>query len=103
MLFRSAIGQIKTWRDAIAEGEGGVQQALGTAAGVVRQNVSLAGIGYNLMSGIVQTTGIAQSWRHIGTPWIAKGVSQYAAHPLAKTAEVHEKSSFMRSRTRTLP
>ena len=58
-----AIGQIKTWRDAIAEGEGGVQQALGTAAGVVRQNVSLAGIGYNLMSGIVQTTGIAQSWR----------------------------------------
>lgn len=97
----AAVKQLRTWRDAVAEGESGSQEALDMALGKLRQSVSVAGLGFNVVSALMQPLGLTQSMVRVGTGWIGKGVAQYAAAPVARTKEVNEKSSFMANRART--
>jgi len=97
----AAVRQLKTWRDAIAEGDGHAQEALDMALGRLRQGVSVAGLGFNVMSAAIQPLGLTQSITRIGAQWVAKGAMQYLAGPIAAIESVHEQSEFMANRART--
>lgn len=97
----AAVKQLRTWRDAVAEGESGTQEALDEALGKLRQSVSVAGLGFNVMSALMQPLGLTQSIVRVGARWVGKGVAQYVAAPVATTREVNEKSAFMLNRART--
>lgn len=97
----SAVRQFKSWRDAVAEGESGAQEALDMALGRLRQGVSVAGLGFNVMSALMQPLGMTQSIVRVGPKWIGKGTMQYIANPAAATVHVQEQSEFMASRART--
>jgi hypothetical protein len=97
----AAVRQLKSWRDAVAEGESGATEALDMALGRLRQGVSVAGLGFNLMSALMQPLGITQSIVRVGPQWVGKGLMQYLGNPVRATAEVHEQSEFMANRART--
>lgn len=96
-----AVKQLKTWRDAIAVGDGGSQEALDVALGRLRQGVSVAGLGFNVMSAAMQPLGLTQSIVRVGGRWIGKGVLSYVSNPVARVREVNAKSEFMANRGRT--
>lgn len=97
----AAVRQFKSWRDAIAVGDGGTQEAIDSALARLRQGVSVAGLGFNVMSAAMQPLGITQSIVRVGAGWIGRGVAQYVGSPLATTREVNGKSEFMANRMRT--
>jgi hypothetical protein len=97
----AAVRQFKSWRDAIAEGDVGSQEALDSAIGKLRQNVSVAGLGFNFMSAAIQPLGFTQSISRLGAGWAGKGLGIYMANPVAATREAKEKSEFMENRART--
>ena len=96
-----AVRQFKTWRDAIAEGDAGAQEALDSALGYLRQSVSVAGLGFNAMSAAMQPLGITQSISRVGAKWVGRGLSIYLANPKAAAQEAQAKSEFMANRART--
>jgi hypothetical protein len=93
--------QFKTWVQDVAEGEKGADAAVDMALSRLRQGVSAAGLGFNVMSALIQPLGITQSIVRVGTPWVARGIISYLANPLGLTREVVDKSSFMENRART--
>lgn len=93
--------QFKTWVQDVAEGEKGADAAVDLAIARLRQGVSAAGLGFNVMSAAIQPLGITQSIVRIGPEYAARGVMKYLAHPLESTQEVNGKSSFMENRART--
>lgn len=95
------VRQFKTWRDAVAAGDAAAQEAVDSALSRLRQGVSIAGLGFNLMSAAMQPLGISQSIVRVGAGWVGKGVLQYVGAPIAKTREVNARSEFMASRART--
>ena len=93
--------QFKTWVQDVAEGEKGADAAVDLALSRLRQGVSAAGLGFNVMSALIQPLGITQSIVRVGAPWVARGVTKYLANPLGLTRDVVGKSSFMENRART--
>jgi hypothetical protein len=96
-----AKAQFKTWANDIAEGEKGADNAGELALSRLRQGVSAAGLGFNVMSALMQPLGLTQSIVRVGAPWIGRGVARYLASPLDSTREVNAKSEFMANRART--
>ena len=96
-----AVRQFKTWRDAVAEGEQAVNGALDQALGKLRQSVSVAGLGFNVMSAAMQPLGFSQSVVRLGAGWAGKGLGRYLASPIESAREARELSSFMAERSRT--
>lgn len=94
-------GQFKTWAGDIAEGEKGTADAVDAMLGYVRQSVSVAGLGFNVVSAAMQPLGITQSIVRVGPSWVGRGIAKYIAHPISLTREVNEMSSFMENRART--
>lgn len=66
----------------------------------LRQGVGLAGLGFNIVSALAQTTGILATASRLGTATL-RGVSMYARNPIAATREACEESTFMRNRSIT--
>jgi hypothetical protein len=97
----AVVQQFKGWVKDVAAGDGPTQAALDTAIARVRQGVSVAGLGFNVMSAAMQPLGITQSIVRVGAVWVARGVGQYIANPVAATRRVNEASEFMAGRART--
>lgn len=93
--------QFKTWAQDIAEGDKGAQAAVDMALGRLRQGVSVAGLGFNVISAAMQPLGFTQSIVRIGAGWTGRGIARYIARPFGLTREINEKSAFMRNRSRT--
>lgn len=93
--------QFKTWVQDVAEGDKAAANAGEAALGRLRQGVSAAGLGFNVMSAAIQITGFNQSIVRVGAPWIGRGVAKYLGDPLGLTRTVNEMSSFMENRART--
>ena len=96
-----AKAQFKSWVQDIAEGDNGAQNAGEQMLSRLRQGVSAAGLGFNVMSAIIQITGFNQSIVRIGAGWVGQGIARTIANPIAAAREVNEKSEFMRNRART--
>jgi hypothetical protein len=95
------VKQFKTWVKDTAAGEGGLQAELDSTLGRLRHGVSIAGLGFNVMSAVMQPLGLTQSIVRVGAGWIGKGVAQYVANPRAATRRVNDASEFMAGRART--
>lgn len=93
--------QLKSWIQDIAEGERGADNAGEMVLGKLRQGVSIAGLGFNVLSAAIQITGFNQSIVRVGAKWIGRGVTKYLASPIQSTREVTEQSEFMADRFRT--
>jgi hypothetical protein len=93
--------QLKTWVNDVAVGEQMAQNAGEMALGRLRQGISAAGLGFNVMSALQQITGFNQSIVRVGAKYIGRGISKTIANPRAAMKEVNEKSSFMANRART--
>jgi hypothetical protein len=93
--------QFKDWSAAIAEGEKGLDHAGEIALAWLRQGISASGLGFNLMSAMMQPTGITQSISRVGAKWVGLGVNKYLASPIETAREVNELSEFMQNRART--
>lgn len=94
---------INTIRD-VAAGDIGAQNSFDQALGHVRAGVSIIGMGWNLMTGMMQPLGLTQSFVRVGPKWVAKGLMKWGsdAVQLQNSAKViYEKSPFMRTRQLT--
>jgi len=96
-----AKAQFKSWAADIAEGEKGAANEGEVALGKLRQQVSVAGLGFNVMSAALQGLGMTQSIVRVGPTHIGRGIAQYLASPIDSTRSVNERSEFMRNRART--
>jgi hypothetical protein len=96
-----AVRQIKSWRDDIAEGDAGQSRPLERTLGRLRQSVSIAGLGWNVMSAAMQPLGFTQSIQRIGLEWVTKGVMRSIGSPLKAGAEANALSPFMATRALT--
>ena len=95
------VRQIKDWVKDNAAGDRPAQAGLDEALSRVRRGVSMAGLGFNVMSAAMQPLGITQSIVRVGAPWVARGVAQYVANPFKAARRVNEASAFMAGRSRT--
>jgi len=93
--------QFKTWVQDVAEGDRGAANAGEALLGRLRQGVSAAGLGFNVMSAAIQITGFTQSIVRVGAPWIGRGIAKYLSNPVGLTRTVNGMSSFMENRART--
>ena len=96
-----AKAQLKSWVADVAEGERGAANAGELALGRLRQGVSAAGLGFNVMSAAMQPLGFTQSIVRVGATWVGRGIARTLASPLGTAKMVNEKSEFMRNRART--
>lgn len=90
--------QFKGWLQDVAAGEAPARAAGEKALSWIRQGVSISGLGFNVMSAVMQPLGLTQSIVRIGAPWVARGVAKAMGSPIETTADISEKSTFMRTR-----
>ena len=93
--------QFKTWANDIAEGDRGAANAGEMALAKLRQGVSAAGLGFNVMSAAIQVLGFTQSIVRIGPAYVGRGIASFIANPLAAVRDVNAQSDFMANRSRT--
>jgi DNA-binding transcriptional regulator YdaS (Cro superfamily) len=93
--------QLKTWVQDVAAGEQAVQNEGEIALNYLRQSISAAGLGFNVMSALQQITGFNQSIVKVGARYIGRGIAQTISDPRDAMKMVNEKSSFMANRART--
>jgi len=77
------------------------QNAFESSLTHLRAGVSIAFMGWNLVTGLMQPLGLTQSMVRIGPKWVAKGIKKWGSNAvqLQSSAKViYEKSEFMRTR-----
>src|SRR5690606_30128469 len=60
------------------------------------------GMGWNLMTSLMQPLGLTQSMVRVGPSWVAKGLRRWLGSPVDTVAEINGKSDFMRLRAQTM-
>lgn len=96
-----AEGAIRKWIEDIAAGTS-AQKSIGDGiAALLRANVSLVGIGFNLVTALIQPIGMLQTVTILGPQWSAKGIGEFMLNPYGKWEEVCGKSQAMADRSRT--
>lgn len=93
--------QFKSWVQDVAEGEKSSDAAVDQALSRLRQGVSAAGLGFNVVSALIQPLGLTQSITRVGVGWIGRGVARYIAHPRDLARDINGRSAFMENRART--
>lgn len=73
------------------------------ASALMRQGVSLAGLGFNLTTALIQVTGLITAAPKVGVKHVLAGIGDLMAHPVETWQEINRRSVFMRARqiTRT--
>ena len=85
----------------IARGNTAPVNGLDKYSGLLRQNVSMTGLGFNIVSAAVQVTGFIPAVARLGGKYAWAGLSQYTTHPIKATQSAMEQSEFMRNRGNT--
>ena len=85
----------------IARGNTAPVNGLDKYSGLIRQNVSMTGLGFNVVSAAVQITGFIPAVARLGGKYAWAGLSQYTTHPIKATQSAMEQSEFMRNRSNT--
>ena len=79
----------------------GVERALNH----LRTGATIAGLGWNVTTSLLQPLGLANTWVRIGPKWTIRGIGRWLRSPTTMVQTVHwieERSDFMRSRARTM-
>lgn len=89
------------WVQDVASGPQAAHDAASTALRGIKNNFTLAKLGLNFSTMLVQVTGLAQSAVVIGKRNMARGAMEYAKNPFRWRADVFAKSSLMAERETT--
>lgn len=89
------------WIKAIALNGNSTPEAASAITAKARRYVSVAGLGFNLVSSLVQVTGLITSSSRLGVRGVIRGLSDFAKDPRGNIASVNARSEFMRNRTNT--
>lgn len=93
--------QLNKALEDIARGNTAPVDGLDKYSGLLRQNVSMTGLGFNIVSAAVQLTGFIPAVARLGGKYAWVGLSQYTTHPIKATKSAMEQSEFMRNRGNT--
>lgn len=93
--------QLNKALEDIARGNTAPVDGLDKYSGLLRQNVSMTGLGFNVVSAAVQITGFIPAVARLGGKYAWTGLSQYTTHPIKATKAAMEQSEFMRNRGNT--
>lgn len=96
---------LREMRDFLADmarGELPPQGALDPILRHMRVGVSIAGMGWNVVTALLQVSGLSQSAAVTGVRWLAEGLRQFALNPSKTIEDIHAKSDFMRMRSKTI-
>lgn len=97
--------QFRSATQDIAGGDIAAQTGLDKSLSWIRQGTSIAAMGWNLMTGLMQPLGLSQSMVRIGPTWVAKGAYRWmrdASSMENTTGWIHDKSEFMKLRADTM-
>lgn len=89
------------WIKAVALNGSSIADPTSAIAARIRHGVSIAGLGFNLVSALVQTTGLIAASSRLGAAGVLGGLSEFVANPRDNIAGVNARSEFMRNRTNT--
>lgn len=93
--------QLNKALEDIARGNTAPVKGFDEYSGLLRQNVSMTGLGFNIVSAILQSTGFVPAVARLGGKYAWVGLSQYTTHPIKATKSAMEQSEFMRNRGNT--
>ena len=93
--------QLNKSLEDIARGNTAPVKGFDEYSGLLRQNVSMAGLAFNIASAILQSTGFVPAVARLGGKYAWVGLSQYTTHPIKATRTAMEQSEFMRNRGNT--
>ena len=93
--------QLNKALEDIARGNTAPVNGFDKFSGLLRQNVSMTGLGFNVVSAAVQITGFIPAVARLGGKYAWAGLSQYTTHPIKATQSAMEQSEFMRNRGNT--
>lgn len=93
--------QLNKALEDIARGNTAPVKGFDEYSGLLRQNVSMAGLGFNVVSAAVQVTGFIPAIARLGGKYAWAGLSQFTTHPIKATRTAMEQSEFMRNRGNT--
>ena len=96
------LDQMRRQLKDIAAGDNGPTDAMDRVMNHLRNGTTIAGMGWNIMTSLMQPIGLTQSIERVGAGWIAKGLGQFVVSPFEITKDVHERSAFMRNRAKTV-
>lgn len=97
--------EFKRALEDIAAGDVPAQSEFESAINHLRVGTTIAGMGWNLMTSLMQPLGLTQSIVRVGPKWVGKGMARWIgdAVRMENTAkEVYAKSEFMRLRGETM-
>ena len=92
---------LELWLEDIASGPIFHGDSLNVGTRVLKNNLTLMFLSFNLKTTILQVTGLAQSAAVIGKRNMAQGIMAYLRHPQDMVKQVADASAFMRERQRT--
>lgn len=98
---REPMDAIYKWVEDIRTGGRGQKDQADAIADFFRKNISLAGIGFNLVTALVQPVGLIQSIPVIGAKWMARGLRDFIANPFKARDYVASMSPMMLNRMQT--
>lgn len=96
---------IKRAMKDIAAGDQPAANAFERVLGHLRSGATIAGLGWNLRTALLQPLGLTNSIVRVGPAWIARGLREFygsPAHMTRKVEEAQAKSEFLRNRMRTM-
>lgn len=94
-----AADAVRRWLEDIASnGRTQKQTAADRIADILRSNVSLAGLGLNVVTAALQPLGLFQSIPVIGSRWVARGIAEYLKKPVAAARFARERSDMLSNR-----
>lgn len=94
---------IEKWFENVMTDGRQINEVKGFAAALsaVRQGVSLAGLGLNFTTALIQLTGLAPAMTRVPPQYMIQGLAAAIVHPRATKAETAARSKLMRHRTIT--
>lgn len=96
------VGVFKKAIEDIAAGDVPAQNVFERSLNHVRKGATIAALGWNVMTSLLQPLGLTQSMARIGPGWVAKGIGQWMKTPLQTVEDIYSKSEFMRLRGKTM-
>lgn len=99
----SMVQEIRRAIEDIAAGDAPAQNAFEAGINYLRVGATVAGLGWNVTTSLLQPFGLTQSIVRIGPKWVAKGLATWVGPRMNERTEwVYSKSDFMRLRGKTM-
>lgn len=98
---KDAVDAIDQWIEDVRTGGRKPSGQADRIADVLRSNISLAGIGLNLVTAMIQPLGMVQSFPVVGVRWMVRGLREFVGGPIEARARVAALSPMMANRMET--